>query len=97
MFDVTVFSSAVKFKKPDPRIYQLAMQNLQVGGDECIYVGNGGSNEIEGAFKAGIFPVLILPENGNQTYLQPGKDIIKYAEEHGRIIRDIEEILTSFR
>jgi len=97
LFDVTIFSSIAEFKKPDLRIYQLAMKNLQVRENECVYVGNGGSNEIEGAFKAGLFPILILPESDSETHLQPGKGIIEYAKEHGKMIRNIDEILTLFR
>ena len=43
-FDGTVFSCAVKLKKPDMKIFQLAAKILQVSENHCIYVGNGGSN-----------------------------------------------------
>ncbi len=96
-FDGTVFSCSAKLKKPDLKIFQLAAQKLQVSENDCIYVGNGGSNEIEGSKKSGMFPVLILPESKNNTHLQPGKDIIEYAKKHGKIISEMNEILEIFK
>jgi len=95
-FDVTVFSCSVKLKKPDLKIFQLAARNLQVREHECVYVGNGGSNEIEGSFKSGMFPLLILPENKNEPDQRPGKHIIEYAQEHGKVISGMNEILEVF-
>ena len=96
LFDGTVFSCSVKLKKPDRTIFHLAAQNLQVREDECIYVGNGGSNEIEGSHKAGMFPILILPETNNESNPQPGNDIIDYAQVHGKVIVSLHEILNIF-
>ncbi|MFC1948383.1 HAD family hydrolase [Chloroflexota bacterium] len=96
-FDVTVFSSSVKLKKPDLKIFQLAARKLHMREKQCVYVGNGGSNEIEGSFKSGMFPMLILPESKNEPTLQTGKDIIEYAQEHGKVIGGLNEILEVFK
>ena len=58
-FDVTVFSSSVGMKKPDPLIYNLAMGQLGVKPEDCLYVGDGASNELAGAARVGMNPVLI--------------------------------------
>ena len=58
-FDVTVFSSSVGMKKPDPRIYNLAMEQLGVKPEDCLYVGDGASQELAGAARVGMNPVLI--------------------------------------
>ncbi len=55
-FDHVVFSYEVRLAKPDPRIYQLACEGLSVLPRECIFVGDGGSDELNGAYKAGIKP-----------------------------------------
>ncbi len=96
-FDSTVFSCSVKLKKPDLKIFHLAAQKLQVRESECVYVGNGGSNEIEGSNKSGMFPVLILPENKDKTNPQPDKNIIEYAKEHGKIIGEMNDLLEIFK
>jgi putative hydrolase of the HAD superfamily len=59
LFDTTVFSCAVGLAKPDPRIYRLAATRLGVEPAECLFVGDGGSDELAGARAAGMTPVLI--------------------------------------
>ena len=69
-----VFSCEVKLKKPDPRIYQIATERLHVTSRECVYVGDGGSNELSGAAEAGMFPILLAaPGQTDPTYVyRPG-------------------------
>jgi len=59
LFDVTVFSCLVGMKKPDPRIYHLATEQLKVKPRSCLYIGDGSSQELTGAAAAGMHPVLI--------------------------------------
>jgi putative hydrolase of the HAD superfamily len=58
-FDVTIFSCSVSMCKPDPRIYALACEQLAVDPTRCLYVGDGGSQELSGAHRAGMHPVMI--------------------------------------
>lgn len=37
-FDLVVLSDEVGLTKPDPKIYQLALDKLQITAEECIYV-----------------------------------------------------------
>jgi len=71
LFDITVFSSSVGLKKPDPRIYQLALNRLQLNAEECVYVGDGDSNELTGAQEMGMHPVMISVdyEKDNSLYV----------------------------
>ncbi len=94
LFDVTIFSCIVNMKKPDPNIYKLAASKLNVNCTDCLYIGNGGSNEIRGAYEAAMSPVLILPESNSEEYLQPSDEIIEYAKNHGKIISSVKEVLS---
>jgi putative hydrolase of the HAD superfamily len=96
-FDTTIFSSVVKLKKPDIRIFQLAAKKLHVKANECIYVGNGGSNEIAGSYESGMFPVLILPDDDTRPDLYPDVEVIDYAGKNGKIIRNHSDIVDMFR
>jgi putative hydrolase of the HAD superfamily len=58
-FDATVFSSAAGIQKPDPRIYNMATEQLKVSPKDCLYIGDGDSHELTGAAGVGIHPVLI--------------------------------------
>ena len=59
LVDMPVFSCEVGMSKPDPRIYHLAFEGLELAADACLFVGDGGSGELEGARRVGLHPVLI--------------------------------------
>jgi putative hydrolase of the HAD superfamily len=59
LFDVTVFSCMVGVCKPDPRIYRIAVTELCVQADRCLYVGDGGHDELRGAARAGMTAILL--------------------------------------
>jgi HAD superfamily hydrolase (TIGR01509 family) len=52
--DSFVASHVVRLLKPDPRIYVTACQQLGVEPHQAIFVGDGGSGELQGAADAGI-------------------------------------------
>ena len=58
-FDATAFSSEVGFLKPHPETYRIACERLGLAPGECLYVGDGGDNELTGAAAAGLHAVLI--------------------------------------
>ena len=55
-FEVTTFSHAVGRVKPDPHIYQHACKNLGVAPSDCIFIGDGNSDELRGAAQVGMSP-----------------------------------------
>lgn len=59
LFDATIFSCTACMRKPDPRLYVLACQQLSVDPTRCLYVGDGGGHELSGALKSGMHPVMI--------------------------------------
>ena len=54
LFDAAMISYEHAISKPDPEIYRRAMQALNVTAEECLYVGDGGSHELEGARSLGM-------------------------------------------
>jgi putative hydrolase of the HAD superfamily len=62
MFDAAVFSCSVGLRKPDPRIYHLALDELGVDPGEAIFVGDGANDELAGAERVGMRAVLIHRE-----------------------------------
>lgn len=59
LFDATVFSCLVGIMKPDPRIYRLALEQIDVPPEECLYVGDGAGRELTGASALGMRAILI--------------------------------------
>ena len=54
LFDAEVFSAAVGLRKPDPRIYRLALELLHVEPAEAVFVGDGANDELAGAERVGM-------------------------------------------
>jgi putative hydrolase of the HAD superfamily len=59
LFDAEVFSCSCGLRKPDPRIYRLALDQLEVEADEALFVGDGANDELAGAERVGMRAVLI--------------------------------------
>lgn len=53
-FDAVCLSFDEKLQKPDTAIYQRCLNKLNVQAIECLYVGDGGSYELETAEKLGM-------------------------------------------
>ncbi|MFO8059468.1 MAG: HAD-IA family hydrolase, partial [Bacillota bacterium] len=52
-FGAAVFSFRVGFAKPHPDIYLSACRQLEVDPADCLFIGDGGSDELRGAESAG--------------------------------------------
>lgn len=88
-FDDIIFSYEVRLAKPDPRIYHLGCERLDVTPDEAIFVGDGGSNEWEGAKRAGLSPfhaAWFQPE-----WLNKGKPGVPRCDQPRDLLRYIDQ------
>lgn len=56
-FDAVCLSCELGIRKPEEEIYKVCMKELSVEADECVYVGDGGSYELETAKILGMKPV----------------------------------------
>lgn len=88
-FDVACLSYDEGVKKPEEEIYRRCLERLQVQPEECIYVGDGGSNELEAAKALGMKAMQAtwyLKEGTSQPckrketfeHLETPLDILKY-------------------
>jgi putative hydrolase of the HAD superfamily len=59
LFDSVVFSCSCGYRKPDPRLYLQACEELGVLPAEALYVGDGSNDELGGAERVGMRAVLI--------------------------------------
>lgn len=89
VFDVETFSCVVCLKKPDPKIYRLTCELLGVKPEDCMYVGDGSSNELTGATEVGMHPVLISdPGDNEDTHF-----VDKEVNWNGPVISSLDEVL----
>lgn len=56
-FDAVCMSCELGIKKPDMEIFQRCTADLSVMPEECLYVGDGGSLELEAARSFGMFAI----------------------------------------
>jgi len=91
LFHETLFSCHVGWAKPEPEIYNLCMQQLGLAPDECIFVGDGGSNEHEGARACGITTVMVT---GIIKELWPNK-VEGRMTQADYVIENLSELLDS--
>jgi putative hydrolase of the HAD superfamily len=59
LVDFIVISAEVGVRKPDPRIFRMALDKAGVRPEEAIHVGDLPEEDAEGAKRAGVRPVLI--------------------------------------
>ena len=59
--DVAVFSATAGCVKPERRIFGLACEKLGVAAADCLFVGDGANDELGGAARFGMTPVLVHP------------------------------------
>lgn len=84
--DATVFSSVVGRRKPDPLMYRLACERLGVTAGECVYVGDGGSNELTGATAFGMRAVLLADEQWSVGHRYDSDDW------HGEVVHRLADV-----
>jgi putative hydrolase of the HAD superfamily len=73
LVDGTVFSAVEGMQKPDRRMYELACRRLAVAPDRCLYVGDGNSDELNGAVSGGMRAVQLRPgDTDAPTWDGPG-------------------------
>jgi putative hydrolase of the HAD superfamily len=78
LWDSIISSREVGVQKPDPKIYQLALQQLGITSDQAVFVGHK-TIELEGARKVGMKTVAFNYENGAKAdfYIEKLSDLMK--------------------
>jgi putative hydrolase of the HAD superfamily len=69
-FDALVISSDYGFRKPDPRLFHIALAALDVAASEAAYIGNKYETDMVGAKEAGMAVAGLIrqSEEEKQTY-----------------------------
>ncbi len=58
---VVVDSQVVGFRKPDPRVFELALAALDTAPSNCMHIGDSLRDDVIGAQAAGLIPVHVDP------------------------------------
>lgn len=84
LVDAAIASGEYGFRKPDPRLFSIALERLGVHPDQAIYVGNSVDRDMCGALGAGLEAVL-LDRTGKH-----GAGIADSRPYH--VVRNLEEL-----
>ena len=68
-FDPIVVSGDHGYRKPDRRLFQLALDGMRVAAENALYVGNDMHRDIFGARAVGMTTVLFDSDQGTKIYL----------------------------
>jgi putative hydrolase of the HAD superfamily len=85
-FDNMVFSTDVGLRKPNPRIFRMALQNVGAAAEETVFVGNNLQADIKGALDVGM--KAVLKKSGYYTHddgIVPSAKIESWEELFGII------------
>ncbi len=90
-FEHKIFSCDVGVLKPDKVIYDIGLDKMRVAVENAVFIGDGGSGELQGAREVGLKTILITHYLGdirseiiesNREYVDlvvdRFEDIIKY-------------------
>jgi len=67
-FDPIVVSGDHGFRKPDPRLFRLALDRMGVAAENALYVGNDMRCDIYGAREVGMTTVMVDSDQGTKAY-----------------------------
>jgi putative hydrolase of the HAD superfamily len=86
LFDAETFSSDTGLMKPEPEIYLTTARALGVEPADAMFVGDGANDELGGAARVGMTPVLFVPNGEPQWQALAGWS--------GLRITTLDEVLT---
>ena len=84
-FNPIVISGDHGFRKPDPRLFQFALDQLGVTGEHALFVGDNLHRDIIGARQLGMTTVLFNPNPGPEVHQECVPD---------HTITDLRDLLT---
>ena len=89
LFEVATFSCHSGCMKPQVEIYSLTARQLQVQPQDCLFIGDGGSDEHHGAHAVGMKPVLVTHFINSQ---EQQARLARYAKVLSGVVQDFYEL-----
>jgi putative hydrolase of the HAD superfamily len=89
-FEKLVVSARVGFQKPNPGIFEHALNVMQVAPERAMHIGDSYRADVEGARRLGIRAVLIARAAGDAARLGITQD---HADPDLDVVTDLNELL----
>lgn len=84
-FDFFVFSDEILMRKPDIRVFQIALSHGQVSPEEAVHIGDSYKMDFLGAKEANVKPILYVPN-----------DLFPQGEPFVRSLSEVEEKIKEY-
>lgn len=100
-FKAVVVSDEAGSSKPDPKIFQVALETTSLRPSEVAYVGDS-SEDIEGSLAAGVLPILIRRESSSEEQMETSGAKVGQTYEKSKgldgviVIRSLKELIDLF-
>ena len=92
-FDASVFSCYEGTRKPDPKLFLAAANRLGVLPETCLYIGDGGGDELAGSSAVGMHPVLLAAEDWTASHA-PGRPETTWTGLRAETLSQVPAIIT---
>ncbi len=79
LFGCTIVSGDYGYRKPDRRLFEMALKALGARPEQAIYVGNDMYHDVYGAQQVGLRTVFWPTQYGRQTHADVAADYIIYS------------------
>ena len=89
-FNAIVVSDEIGWRKPSSKIFQEALNRLQIKATETVFIGDSPNEDIKGAKAAGLTTVFI-PSQFNKL-----EDLLESEQKPDYVAKDIQSIIVSF-
>jgi HAD superfamily hydrolase (TIGR01549 family) len=94
LFDTIIISGEVGIKKPNPKIFSLALEECGLQPHDVVYVGDTREDDVNGALAAKIRPILIDRDNRVTSVRDEVIDrSIEYSDDF-QIIKKLGDLMT---
>jgi len=81
LFDVVIDSTAVGVSKPDPRIFDFALEALDVAAEEAWYVGDSAIFDLQGSQNAGLADFVLVDPFGLHDHQPRVASVAEFARD----------------
>lgn len=81
-FNPIIISGDYGYRKPDPRLFQKALDALQIRPEQALFLGNDLYHDIFGAQQVGMKAIFLSSDQGDPPYqtISPDYTISRFAE-----------------
>lgn len=81
-FETVIISGDVGFRKPDPRMFELALSAMRLRPDEALYIGNDMYRDVFGARRCGMGTVFFQSNQGGGRFrdVEPDRVISRFGD-----------------